>query len=84
MAHKKATAANASQKANRHGKRLGVKKYDGEIVKPGSIIVRQRGRNIVPGENVKLGKDFTLFSLIAGVVKYSHFSRKQKRVEVQA
>lgn len=82
MAHKKAAAANASQKANRQGKRLGVKKYDGEMVTAGAIIVRQRGRNIMAGENVGLGKDFTLFALTGGTVKYTTKSKSQKSVSI--
>lgn len=52
------------------GQRLGVKCYAGETVKAGSIIVRQRGSRITAGANVKLGRDYTLFSLVPGIVKY--------------
>jgi large subunit ribosomal protein L27 len=53
-----------------HGKRLGVKCYEGETVKAGAIIVRQRGTRIHPGKNVKRGRDYTLFALKAGVIKF--------------
>ena len=59
-----------------HSKRLGIKKYDGEIVSCGSIIFRQRGTKIKPGLNVGLGKDYTLFALKDGKVKY--YSQKNK------
>lgn len=53
-----------------HGKRLGVKCYDGEVITAGSILVRQRGTRIFPGPNVKRGKDYTLFALKAGTVQF--------------
>ena len=56
-------------------KRLGVKRYDGEKVRPGEIIIRQRGTKYLPGKNVKRGNDDTLYSLIEGMVK---FTKKQK------
>lgn len=59
-----------------HSKRLGIKKYDGEIVSSGSIIFRQRGTKIKPGMNVGLGKDYTLFALKEGKVKY--YTQKNK------
>ena len=64
------------QKTTRAGKRLGVKIFGGQIVKPGQIIVRQRGSKFHPGEGVKLGKDFTLFALREGKVS---FKKKQGR-----
>jgi large subunit ribosomal protein L27 len=54
------------------GQRLGVKAYGGEIVSAGSIIVRQRGRKFIPGKNVGIGKDYTLFAKISGVVKFEN------------
>jgi large subunit ribosomal protein L27 len=54
----------------RHGKRLGVKKYGGEVVIPGNIILRQRGARYKAGKNVGMGKDHTIFSLISGVVAF--------------
>ncbi len=69
MAHKK---AGGSTKNGRDSisKRLGVKRYDGQLVNPGTIIVRQRGTRIKPGLNVGVGKDYTLYSLVKGVVKF--------------
>jgi len=82
MAHKKAGGSNASQKGNRQGKARGVKKYDGEVVTAGTILVRQVGARIHAGDNVKMGKDFTLFSLIDGVVGYKNIRKDKKQVFV--
>lgn len=60
---------------NSPGQRLGVKAYDGEIVKAGGIIVRQRGTKVKAGQNVKLGRDNTLFSLVEGKVKFTKEGR---------
>ncbi|MBL7006016.1 MAG: 50S ribosomal protein L27 [Spirochaetia bacterium] len=70
MAHKKGGGSTKNGRDS-ESKRLGVKKYSGEIVKAGSIIVRQRGTKIHPGANVGCGKDFTLFAKISGKVDYS-------------
>jgi len=77
MAHKK------GQGSSRNGrdsisKRLGVKRHDGQIVKAGNILVRQRGTKIYPGNNVGMGNDYTLFALIDGVVKFE--TKKGKKV----
>ena len=69
MAHKKA-GGSSSNGRDSAGRRLGVKLYDGQVAKSGSIIIRQRGSKYRPGENVKQGKDDTLFSLIPGIVKF--------------
>ncbi|MFZ5816382.1 MAG: 50S ribosomal protein L27 [Bacillota bacterium] len=61
---------------------LGVKKYDGEVVTTGNIIVRQRGTKIHPGENVGIGKDDTLFALVDGVVKFGRKGADKKQVSV--
>lgn len=66
---------------------LGVKKYDGERVKPGDIIVRQRGSVILPGANVRQGKDYTLYSVLPGVIKFlekrkTRFDGKIRRAKV--
>lgn len=84
MAKKKAGGAKAKQGSNVAGKRLGIKVFGGGVVKPGQIIVRQRGRGFVPGENVDLGRDFTLFSKIDGVVKFVPIKRfgNKKKVNV--
>ena len=65
------------------GKRLGVKKFGGEVVKAGNIIVRQRGTTFHPGSNVGLGKDFTIFALSDGVVRFERFKKNKTRVSVQ-
>jgi large subunit ribosomal protein L27 len=81
MAHKKGGGSSRNGRDSA-GKRLGVKRYDGQRVTPGTIIVRQRGSTLFPGDNVKMGKDYTLFSLIDGLVKFEHASRAKKRVSV--
>ncbi len=81
MAHKK---AGGSSKNGRDSisKRLGIKKFGSEQVKAGNIIVRQRGTKIHPGNNVGLGKDYTIFALIDGVVKFERKDKKRKKVSV--
>lgn len=64
------------------GRRLGVKKFGGESVKAGNILIRQRGTKVHPGNNVGLGKDFTLFALKDGVVKFDRFQKNKTRVSV--
>ena len=83
MAHKK---AGSSSKNGRDsvGKRLGVKRYDGQLVTAGSILVRQRGTTIHPGNNVGCGKDYTLFALVEGRVKFERLGKDRKRVSVYA
>ncbi|NQT59552.1 MAG: 50S ribosomal protein L27 [Bacteroidetes bacterium] len=75
MAHKKGGGSTKNGRDS-ESKRLGVKKYSGEIIKAGAIIVRQRGTKIHPGANVGCGKDFTLFAKISGKVDY--FSRMNR------
>lgn len=71
MSKVKASGAVAQHKqGKRHGKRLGLKKYAGEIVKPGMIIIRQRGERYKAGKNVGVGRDHTIFSLISGIVSF--------------
>ena len=67
-----------------HSKRLGVKAYDGQAVTAGSIVIRQRGSKVHPGNNVGMGKDYTLFALIDGVVKFEHKTKDKKKVSVYA
>lgn len=69
MAHVK---AGGTTKGNRdsEGKRLGIKKYGGNSVVPGNIIVRQRGTKVHPGQGTKMGKDFTIFSIVSGIVSF--------------
>ncbi|ACZ41410.1 ribosomal protein L27 [Thermobaculum terrenum ATCC BAA-798] len=81
MAHKKGVGSSRNGRDS-NPKYLGVKKFDGEYVKPGMIIVRQRGTKIRPGDNVGLGKDYTIFSLVEGTVKFTPYSKTQKKVSV--
>ena len=81
MAHKKGGGSSANNRDSQ-SKRLGVKRYDGQAVRAGSIIVRQRGTRIVPGTNVGCGRDHTLFATIDGYVKFERHSKKRKRVSV--
>lgn len=80
--HKGGGSTNNGRDSN--AKRLGTKKYAGETVKAGNIIVRQRGTNIHPGNNVGMGKDHTLYALIDGTVKFEASSKGKKKVSVYA
>ncbi len=71
MAHVKAGGASAHQHAQRAGKRLGVKLYGGQTIKTGQIVVRQKGTKYKAGKNVGLGRDFTIFSMIEGIVAFT-------------
>ena len=81
MAHKKGVGSSRNGRDS-HGKRLGVKRFSGQRVTAGSILVRQRGSRIHPGSNVGKGKDDTLFAKIDGVVKFEPFGKNKKRVSV--
>ncbi len=81
MAHKKGVGSSRNGRDSKP-KMRGVKKYGGEVVKAGMIIVRQCGTKIRPGTNVGLGLDFTIFSMIEGVVRFEPFSRDQRMVSV--
>jgi large subunit ribosomal protein L27 len=81
FAHKKGQGTSKNGRDS-ESKRLGIKAYDGETVSAGSIIVRQRGSKIHPGNNVGMGKDYTLFAKVDGVVKYEHETKDKKRVSV--
>lgn len=70
MAHKKAGGSSRNGRDS-HSKRLGVKRYGSELISAGSIIVRQRGTQVHPGENVGMGKDHTLFAKVTGIVSFS-------------
>ena len=84
MAHKKAGSSTKNGRDS-NAKRLGVKRYDGQLVLPGTIIVRQRGTRIHPGENVGLGRDYTIFSLVEGKVKFEPYAKgRRKQVSVYA
>jgi large subunit ribosomal protein L27 len=81
MAHKKGGGSTRGGRDSQP-KRLGVKKYGGEQVRAGNILVRQRGTRILPGNNVGLGRDYTLFALIDGSVKYEPATKYKKKVSV--
>jgi large subunit ribosomal protein L27 len=81
MAHKKGLGSTKNGRDSQ-SQRLGVKRYGGERVSAGSILVRQRGTKIHPGLNVGRGKDDTLFAKIDGVVRYETFGKKRKRVSI--
>ncbi|MFH1295472.1 MAG: 50S ribosomal protein L27 [bacterium] len=84
MAHKTATASKATQKGNVTGKRLGIKLTHGQKAKIGQIIVRQRGRTFLPGKNVRMGRDFTLYAATNGVVNFADALARRKAVSVAA
>lgn len=75
MAHKKGQSA-AKNGRDSVSKRLGVKKYEGQVVRSGNILMRQRGTKMRPGKNVGLGRDFTLFALVDGVVEWDAAHRR--------
>ena len=81
MAHKKGQGSTQNNRDSA-GRRLGVKKYGGEVVVPGNIIIRQRGTKIHPGKNVGMGKDHTIFALIDGVVKFERKDKKRQQVSI--
>ena len=83
MAHKKAGGSIRNGRDSK-AKRLGVKRYAGERVHAGTILVRQRGTRIHPGSNVGVGRDYTLFALIDGVVKFEPTSNDRRQVSVYA
>ncbi|KAJ8767971.1 hypothetical protein K2173_020911 [Erythroxylum novogranatense] len=81
MAHKKGAGSTKNGRDSR-GKRLGVKVFGNQVAKPGSIIIRQRGTKFHPGNNVGIGKDHTIFSLIDGLVKFEKLGPDRKKVSV--
>ena len=81
MAHKKG-AGSTKNGRDSNAKRLGVKRFGGQEVKAGNILVRQRGMKFRPGLNVGCGKDFTLFALVEGTVKFDHYDKHCKRVNI--
>jgi large subunit ribosomal protein L27 len=81
MAHKKGAGSTRNGRDS-NSQRRGTKVYGGETVRAGNILVRQVGSSIAPGKNVGLGKDFTLFALVDGVVKYEWRTREQRKVSV--
>lgn len=83
MAHKKG-AGKSKNGRDSQAQRLGIKRYAGQEVKAGTILVRQRGTRIHPGNNVGVGKDYTLFALVDGIVKYEPYSDNRRKVSVYA
>ena len=81
MAHKKGGGSSRNGRDS-NSKRLGIKKYGGEFVLSGNILVRQRGTKIKPGEHVGVGKDHTLFATVAGLVNYDTIRNGRKRVSI--
>jgi large subunit ribosomal protein L27 len=81
MAHKKGGGSSRNGRDS-NSKRLGVKKFGGEAVRNGNILVRQRGTKFYPGTNVGMGKDHTLFATADGYVKFEHVTRDKKRISV--
>ncbi len=81
MAHKKAGGSSRNGRDS-NGQRRGVKRYGGQTVRAGNVLVRQLGTKIHPGQNVGMGKDFTLFAKIDGIVTYERLGRDRKKVSV--
>ena len=83
MAHKKA-AGSSKNGRDSNAQRRGVKRFGGQTVKAGNILIRQRGTRIHPGANVGMGRDYTLFAKIDGVVAYERLGRSRKKVSIYA
>ena len=83
MAHKKGVGSSRNGRDS-NSKRLGIKRYGGQFVRAGTIILKQRGTKFYPGENVGMGGDDTLFALVDGNVKFVRWGRDRKRVVVEA
>lgn len=81
MAHKKGVGSSRNGRDSKP-KYLGVKRYGGEVVRAGNILVRQRGTKMHPGTNVRRGRDDTLFALVDGVVKFEHLNKQRLKVSV--
>lgn len=81
MAHKKGKGSTKNGRDS-NSKRLGVKRYDGQVVSAGSIIARQRGTKFLPGLNTGVGKDFTIFSKVDGTVKFSFKTKNKKQINI--
>jgi len=81
MAHKKGGGASRNNRDSK-SKRLGIKRFEGQVVLAGTILVRQRGTRVYPGENVGVGRDYTLYSLVDGVVQFGPHNQEHKKVSV--
>jgi len=83
MAHKKSGGSSCNGRDS-SGKRRGVKRFAGQLVKAGSIIVRQVGTRLHPGDNVGMGRDYTIFAKIDGMVKFERWGKEKRKVSVYA
>src|SRR5215471_4935642 len=83
MAHKKGVGSSRNGRDS-NSQRRGVKRFDGELVRPGNVLVRQCGTRFHPGKNVGMGRDYTIFSLVDGKVKFEPYSRGRKKISVYA
>ena len=83
MAHKKGQGSTQNNRDSA-GRRLGVKKFGGEFVRAGNIIIRQRGTKVHPGDNVGMGKDHTIYALIDGHVQFKRKDKKRNKISVIA
>ncbi|MEX2237274.1 MAG: 50S ribosomal protein L27 [Dehalococcoidia bacterium] len=82
MAHKKGVSSSRNGRDS-NSQRLGVKRYDGELINAGTIIIRQRGTQVHPGTNVGLGRDHTIYALVEGTVKFAPYAKgRRKKVSV--
>lgn len=81
MAHKKGGGSSKNGRDS-NSQRLGIKRFGGQAVRSGNILVRQHGTKFYPGENVGMGRDYTLFATIDGYVKFEHVTRDKKRISV--
>ena len=81
MAHKKGGGSSGNGRDSQ-SQRLGVKRSDGALVRAGTIILRQRGTQVRPGPNVGVGRDYTLFALVDGQVRFEHATREKKKASV--
>lgn len=81
MASKKAGGSTKNGRDS-HSKRLGVKRFGGQLVLPGTIIVRQRGTKFHVGNNVRIGRDYTIYSIVEGLVKFERFSKERFKISV--
>jgi len=83
MAHKKAGGSSRNGRDST-GRRLGVKRFSGQVVRAGNILVRQKGTKVYPGENVGMGRDYTLFAKIDGLVRFERRGKDRRQVSVDA
>ena len=81
MAHKKGQSSSRNNRES-NAQRLGVKRFGGQVVRAGNILVRQRGTKMFPGVNVAIGKDDTLFALVDGAVKFTRYKGTRKKVNI--